>query len=76
MGVKGEGIRGDMKIGEVVSRHPETIPVFLEHGLHCIGCRVAITESIAEGARAHGMDGPALAEFMRALNAAVKKDGR
>ena len=44
-------ITRDMPIGTVVKEHPETVPVFLKHGLHCIGCHVAAFESVAEGAQ-------------------------
>jgi len=30
-------ITKDMSIGQVVQQHPQTIPVFLKHGLMCIG---------------------------------------
>ncbi len=49
-------ITKDMTIQEVVERNPETIRVFLEHGLHCIGCAVARFENIEQGAMAHGID--------------------
>jgi hybrid cluster-associated redox disulfide protein len=53
-------ITKEMPIGDVVRKHPETVPVFMKHGLHCIGCAVAAFESIAEGAAAHGIDVEAL----------------
>lgn len=53
-------ITKEMPIGDVVRKHPETVPVFMKHGLHCIGCAVAAFESIAEGAAAHGIDVDAL----------------
>ena len=53
-------ITKEMPIGDVVREHPETVPVFMKHGLHCIGCAVAAFESIAEGAAAHGIDVDAL----------------
>ncbi len=53
-------ITKEMPIGDVVKSHPETVPVFMQHGLHCIGCAVAAFESIAEGAAAHGIDVEAL----------------
>ncbi len=62
-------ITKDMSIGEVVRKHPETIPVFMEHGLHCLGCAIASFESIEQGAQAHGMDVDAL---IRGLNEALK----
>lgn len=49
-----------MSIGEVVQKHPETIPVFMQHGLHCLGCAIASFESIEQGAQAHGIDTDAL----------------
>ncbi|MBD3366613.1 MAG: DUF1858 domain-containing protein [Candidatus Eisenbacteria bacterium] len=60
-----------MPIGDVVRKHPETVPVFMKHGLHCIGCAVAAFESIAEGAAAHGIDVDAL---MTDLNQAATGD--
>jgi len=53
-------ITKDMTIQEVVETNPETIRVFLEHGLHCIGCAVARFENIEQGAMAHGIDVDAL----------------
>jgi len=59
-----------MPIGEVVQKYPETIPVFLEHGLMCFGCAVARFENIEQGAMAHGIEvDPLVAD----LNAAVAK---
>jgi len=61
-------ITKEMSIGDVVRQHPETVPVFLEHGLGCLGCALAHFENIAQGAKAHGIDLDAL---MAALNEAV-----
>lgn len=61
-------ITKDMTIQEVVEKNPETIRVFLEHGLHCIGCSVARFENIEQGAFAHGIDVDAL---IRDLNSSV-----
>lgn len=65
-------ITRDMPIGTVVKTHPETVPVFFKHGLHCIGCHVAAYESIADGAQVHGIDVDAL---MNDLNDAVAGGG-
>ena len=60
----------NMPIGEVVEKHPETIPVFLHHGLMCFGCAIARFEDIEQGAIAHGIDVDAL---MKDLNEAVSE---
>lgn len=61
-------ITKEMPIGDVVRNYPQTIEVFLRHGLMCVGCAVARFENIEQGAVAHGIN---LVALMRDLNAAV-----
>lgn len=49
-------ITKDNTIEEVVTKYPETMMVFMKHGLHCVGCHVSAFESIEEGAMAHGIN--------------------
>ncbi|MDD4877436.1 MAG: DUF1858 domain-containing protein [Candidatus Nanoarchaeia archaeon] len=63
-------IRKDTPIGDVVQKYPDTVEVFGNHGLHCIGCAIASFESVEQGANAHGIDVNAL---LKDLNAAAKK---
>lgn len=63
-------ITPDMPIGDVVRKYPDTVNVFLSHGLMCVGCAVARFENIRQGAQAHGIDADALVED---LNKAVMK---
>ncbi len=65
-------ITKEMPIGDVVQTYPQTIEVFLRHGLMCFGCAIARFENIEQGAMAHGIDVEAL---MRDLNAAVMENG-
>jgi len=65
-----ETITRDMTIAEVVQKHPQTVQVFLAHGLMCFGCAVARFETVEQGALAHGIDVDAL---MADLNAAVSE---
>ena len=64
-------ITADMTIGEVLKKYPESLKVFLSHGLMCVGCAVARFENIRQGATAHGIDVDALIED---LNNAVAGD--
>ena len=59
----------NMSIESVVNKYPQTIGVFLKHGLHCIGCHIAAYETLEQGAAAHGVD---LDQFLKDLNEAVK----
>ena len=62
-------ITKDMPIAKIVQQHPQTVRVFLSHGLMCIGCAAARFENLAQGAMAHGIDVEAL---LSDLNAAVE----
>ena len=61
-------ITKDMPIGDVVQNYPQTIEVFLKHGLMCFGCAIARFENVEQGAMAHGISVDAL---INDLNAAV-----
>jgi hybrid cluster-associated redox disulfide protein len=59
-----------MSIAEVVSRYPETIPVLMKSGMHCIGCPMALQETLEEGLSAHGID---IDKVINELNKVAKK---
>ncbi len=61
-------IKKDMPIGDVVQNYPQTIEVFLKHGLMCFGCAIARFENVEQGAQAHGINVDAL---IKDLNEAV-----
>ncbi|MBE0523821.1 MAG: DUF1858 domain-containing protein, partial [Methanosarcinales archaeon] len=63
-------ITGDMKIEEIVAKYPQTIGVFFQYGLGCVGCHAASFESLAEGATMHGID---LDAMLKDLNELVEK---
>lgn len=66
-------ITKDAKIEEVVTQYPETMMVFMKHGLHCVGCHVSAFESIEDGAMAHGIDVDALVEDLNRVISSRKK---
>ena len=64
-----------MKLGDVVAKHPEAVPVMLEYGLHCIGCHVAAFETIEQGALAHGLKEEDIKKMIEKMNKAISKKG-
>lgn len=60
-----------MSIEEIVKKYPETIPVFEEYGLGCVGCEAALFEDVQQGAEIHGIDIDAL---LNSLNQVLRKD--
>jgi len=63
-------ITKEMTIGEVIKKYPKTAFVFIDYGLHCVGCPMAIPETIEEAAKLHRID---LKKFLEDLNKAIKK---
>lgn len=43
-------------IMDVLMMDRETAPIFIEHGMHCIGCPSASGESIVDACAVHGID--------------------
>ncbi len=66
-------ITKDNTIEDVVTKYPESVMVFMKHGLHCVGCHVSAFESIEEGAMAHGINVDALVEDLNKVAESRKK---
>ncbi len=69
---KTQKITKEMKISEVMKKYPKTVFVFLDHGLHCVSCPMAVSENvetIEEAAKLHGID---LKKFLSDLNKTIR----
>ena len=44
----------EMSIGEVLNIHRGTARIFMEFGMHCLGCPHATAESLKDACAAHG----------------------
>jgi hybrid cluster-associated redox disulfide protein len=62
-------IKSSMMIAEVVSRWPKTAKVLTKHGMHCIGCPMAMSETLAQASKVHGIN---LKKMLEELNKAAK----
>ena len=45
-----------MSIGEVLRIDRNTAPIFMQYGMHCLGCPHATAESIEQAGMVHGVD--------------------
>ena len=69
-------ITKDAIIADVVRAHPEAITVFLRYGLHCVGCAMAQFDTIASGARSHGVNPKYVVKDLHAHIAAMQRADR
>jgi hybrid cluster-associated redox disulfide protein len=42
------------KLSEILQKKPEATGILFEAGLSCVGCPMAIQETLEEGCKAHG----------------------
>lgn len=65
-------ITKDMTIAQVLMMDMESASVFLEAGMHCVGCPASSGESIEEAAAVHNIDADTL---LKNLNDFFKDKG-
>ena len=61
-------ITKDTILGDILDAAPETAPLFIEIGMHCLGCPSARSETVGQACYVHGQDVDAL---LAKLNAAI-----
>ncbi len=65
------GVTKDTAINEVIEKYPDTISIFQQYGLHCIGCPLAQAETIEEACQVHKID---LKKILKDLNKTIRAD--
>ena len=62
-------ITKDTIIGDILDIAPETAPLFLSIGMHCLGCPSSRGETVEEACMVHGVD---VNDLLAKLNASIK----
>ena len=58
-------IRLDDVVDDVMSGSPQTIGVFLQFGMRCVGCPIACFHTVDDACREHGVDRDAFLAALR-----------
>ncbi|HJX49832.1 MAG TPA: DUF1858 domain-containing protein [Candidatus Nanoarchaeia archaeon] len=56
------------KMSEILMKKPEAARLLIEVGMHCIGCPMAMQETIEQGCLAHGMSEEEIKKIVKELN--------
>jgi hybrid cluster-associated redox disulfide protein len=64
-------ITKDTLIGDILTIAPDTAPLFISIGMHCLGCAMASGETLEEACDVHGVD---VEEFLEDLAEFVKAE--
>ena len=63
-------ITKDTIIGDILDIAPQTAPIFLSIGMHCLGCPSSRNETVEQACAVHGVDcEPFLAQLNHFLEA-------
>ena len=65
-------ITKDTIIGDILDIAPQTAPIFMSIGMHCLGCHASRGETVEEACMVHGVEVDALLERVNAMIAASK----
>lgn len=63
-------ITKDTIIGDILDIAPETAPIFLSIGMHCLGCPSSRGETVEEACMVHGVD---VEQLLEQLNSTAGK---
>ncbi len=56
------------KFSEVLKNDNKAAEILMKQGLSCLGCPMAMEETIEQGCQAHGMDKKEIDELIKKLN--------
>ena len=73
-------ITKDTIIGDILNIAPQTAPLFMGIGMHCLGCPASRGETVEQACMVHGVDVDDLLQQVNAMiaaeNGAAEKAGR
>ena len=61
-------ITKDTIIGDILTIAPQTAPIFLSIGMHCLGCPASRGETVEQACAVHGVD---VDELLAKVNEAI-----
>ncbi len=61
-------ITKEILVSELLERHPETAPILISYGLHCVGCAFSSFDTLENGIKIHGMDDETFEMLMKDIN--------
>ena len=60
-------ITKDTIIGDILTIAPQTAPLFMSIGMHCLGCPASRGETVEQACAVHGVNADALLEKINSM---------
>ncbi|MBO4915076.1 MAG: DUF1858 domain-containing protein [Oscillospiraceae bacterium] len=67
-------ITKDTVIGDILDIAPQTAPIFLSIGMHCLGCPSSRGETVEEACMVHGLAGEDMDKLIAIVNEEANKE--
>lgn len=61
-----------MNLAEVLFKYPQTAEIFMDYGLHCVGCALAGFDTIENGSKIHGLSDDEIEEMVARVNEVIE----
>ncbi|MBD3247086.1 DUF1858 domain-containing protein [Candidatus Pacearchaeota archaeon] len=62
------------KMSKVLEKNPKAAQELIGAGMHCVGCPMAMQETLEMGCKAHGMKDKDIEELVKKLNKVKKQE--
>ncbi|MDO8599257.1 MAG: DUF1858 domain-containing protein [bacterium] len=72
----GSGITGETAIAAVLQADPIVARILTRYGMHCVACGRAHEETLAQGARKHGIDDATIERLVAEINRVLSSEVR
>lgn len=63
-------VTADMRMGDILRKHPEAATALVECGMHCLGCPSSQMESLADACMVHGLN---VDDVLKSVNDQIKE---
>lgn len=67
-------ITKDTVIGDILDIAPQTAPIFLSIGMHCLGCPSSRGETVEEACMVHGLVEEQMDKLLEIVNEEANRD--
>ena len=61
-------IRKDTQLSEILTESPELAMILVEAGMGCVGCPMAMQETLEQGCMGHGLGDEEIEELIKKMN--------
>lgn len=66
-------ITKDMIIGDILNIAPDSVPLFFEMGMQCLGCPASLGETLEQACMVHGVDADEMVQKLNEQLASASK---